>query len=359
MVGFRIMGSPEKGNRHKRKAGHASALALVVLGGLGLGGCSWLPNYANPVEWYRSLSGVAVHDDKGTADNPQNLNAGSKEPFPNLASVPSLPDRALSTVDRDKLEKGLVSDRANAKYSDDELRAGRPVPASGPAEGATLSSGPVAAAPANAEASSPAAGGAPGAPVAPGSNATGPREISTISPGIHSLPQGETPLAAPPPPAGLPPSAASAPAPAPTQTAALPQLPVRDVTPVAPTPIGALGNVRRGKAPAVSMDIGAVSFSGGGTTLGAEDRRSLADVATLYKQNGGTVRVVGYGRRGYGAEAAQQELASFGQALDRAQAVAQALTKLGVPSRRIVVEASPEPAGGGVGGEQAEIFLEY
>ncbi len=40
-------------------ASNAGTLAVLVLAGSGLCGCSWVPDYANPVEWYRDLSGVS------------------------------------------------------------------------------------------------------------------------------------------------------------------------------------------------------------------------------------------------------------------------------------------------------------
>ena len=69
------------------------------------------------------------------------------------------------------------------------------------------------------------------------------------------------------------------------------------------------------------------------------------------------VRVVGYGRRGYGADAAQQELASFSRAIERANVVAKALTQLGLASNRIVVQAAP--IGDGLGEDRAEVLLEF
>ncbi len=107
-----------------QRTGTALALAAAV----GLGGCSWVPNAVNPVSWYRDLSGASKNDalDKNQP-NQKNLDAGSKEPYPNLADVPDAPDQALSTAERDKLQQSLVADRQNARYSADRLEAGAPV----------------------------------------------------------------------------------------------------------------------------------------------------------------------------------------------------------------------------------------
>ena len=109
---------------------HPAWLRLMALSAaaLLLGGCSWLPNALNPIEWYRDVTGASSHDATGSERNAQNLEAGGKQPYPNLGSVPKPPDTALSAAEREKLQKGLVSDRANARYSDEELRHGRTVP---------------------------------------------------------------------------------------------------------------------------------------------------------------------------------------------------------------------------------------
>ncbi len=53
----------------------------------------------------------------------------ARSPIPISPTVPAAPDDALSTIDRDKLQKSLVADRANAKYTDDHLEAGVPATA--------------------------------------------------------------------------------------------------------------------------------------------------------------------------------------------------------------------------------------
>jgi outer membrane protein OmpA-like peptidoglycan-associated protein len=107
----------------------------------------------------------------------------------------------------------------------------------------------------------------------------------------------------------------------------------------------------------VSKQVAEIEFVKDETRLTTEDSQRLPSVLRLYQENGGTVRVVGYGRRGYGPDAAQQELLSYSKAIDRANAVAQALTKLGVPPSSIVVQAAP--VGDGLGEDRAEVLLEY
>jgi outer membrane protein OmpA-like peptidoglycan-associated protein len=155
------------------------------------------------------------------------------------------------------------------------------------------------------------------------------------------------------PPAAVP---VPAPAQAPQQQATLqptpqaaPRSPEPDLT-TAPTP------QRTGRGGTVSLQAAEINFANG-MTLTAEDDRRLAGVVKLYDKHGGIVRVVGYGRRGFGADAAQQELASFSKAIERANVVARALAQLGLASNRIVVQAAP--VGDGLGEDRAEVLIEF
>ena len=61
---------------------HPASLRVTALSAaaLLLGGCSWLPNALNPIEWYRDVTGASSHDDTGSQRNEKNLEAGGKEP---------------------------------------------------------------------------------------------------------------------------------------------------------------------------------------------------------------------------------------------------------------------------------------
>src|SRR5947207_2933920 len=81
----------------------------------------------NPVETWRDWTGASKNDpDPETARNTQNLAAGEAADYPNLASVPPPPNRALTAAEREKLTQSLIADRTNAKYTDERLRAGFP-----------------------------------------------------------------------------------------------------------------------------------------------------------------------------------------------------------------------------------------
>ena len=120
----------------------------------------------------------------------------------------------------------------------------------------------------------------------------------------------------PPPPPVIPPSAA-------TRTAA------------------ATGPGKSGKQPPAApadMPVAQINFAADSTTLSDADRQSLGAIVPLYRRDPGKVRVIGYTGVGNSAD---QQLNGFQAALDRAQAVAAALAKAGIPRDKILVEAAP------------------
>ena len=100
--------------------------------------------------------------------------------------------------------------------------------------------------------------------------------------------------------------------------------------------------------------VAEIKFAADATALSGEDRQSLEKVASLYQQNPGKIRVVGYAGPGGGAA---EQLSSFRTALDRAQAVAAALTEAGIPADKIAVEAAPSDAN--AVDSRAEVLLEH
>jgi outer membrane protein OmpA-like peptidoglycan-associated protein len=339
--------------RKARKVTMLAALAVVMLGG-----CSSL----NPINWYRDATGASKNDDADASSrNKENLEAGGEQPYPTIGSVPPPPETALSTVDRKNLEKGLIADRANARYSDDELRQGHSVPPlPGEPPPAVQDTAPAAATvPPSDGAPSAAAAAAPrhNPPVRGSEQA--PQESSLTTPAVHSLPQGEAPHRPPPPPRGVASEAArsaqkEAPVAPQPQSALAPPRPATANAVTAALPPAAM----RGNGAAVTLAAAEIGFAADGS-LSSDDRKRLADVAEMAKDGDAKVRIIGYGRQGRGPDAVQQELASFDAALDRANAAAQALAKLGVPASRITVQVAPELRDGGLAAGRAEVLIEY
>ena len=323
---------------------------------VGLSACS-VPDWANPVEWYRDVSGVSKDDPKPDARNTQNLAKGGEQPYPNLASVPSPPTNALSSVEREKLRNSLAADRANAKYveGNDQYVAAPPkdVP-SPPLNAPEPATSPQAAAPVQATPVSPSA--APAAspattPRASRGTETPPQESSLTPPSVRNVPQGETPRPAPPPPAGAPARAQAQQ----TQPSPPAQLPPQQTATLPPDPplVGGGAALPSG----VGVTLGTIAFIGSSAKLSPELLAQVREVAALRQQNGGgTVRVTGYSEPQGDQDTMAPQLASFNLALDRARAVAAALTQNGVPLRAVEIGASPPPPGqsGGV----VEISLE-
>jgi outer membrane protein OmpA-like peptidoglycan-associated protein len=329
----------------------------MVVVSVGLGACS-VPDWANPVDWYRDATGASQDDPKPDARNAQNLEKGGEQPYPNLASVPPPPTNALSAADREKLRNSLASDRANAKYveNNDQYVAAPPkdvpsppvsVPEPAGQSQAAAAVAPVQATPVSAQAAP--SGGASPRPTR-GTEAP-PQESSLTPPSVRSLPQGETPRPAPPPPPGVPVRAQSQQPPPqslPPQTAALPP-PTRPAPPTDPEFDPAFAGAA--SPTGVGMTLGTVTFAGKSAKLSPEILVQLRELAVLRQQSGGgTIRVTGYSEPQGEQDSMAPQLESFNLALDRARAVAAALAQNGVPLRSVEVGASPPPPGqpGGV-----------
>jgi outer membrane protein OmpA-like peptidoglycan-associated protein len=319
------------------------AVVVLALAASGLGGCSSYPDALNPFEWYRGITGASAKDDADkAARNAQNLASGDSAPYPSVGTVPAEPDTAMSTAEREKMAKTLAADRANALYSDEQVRQGNPVPPLPGEAPPGIDAGPTSRPRAAPGTAAPTAATEPRpSPPAKGA-ASAPQESSLTTPRVRSEPQGEQPLAAPPAPAGTTQPRQQAALPPSRQPPALP--PRQDFA--APAATGP-APIMRGPRAAVTVSAAEIDFTGDGRTLSAQDGTRLAEVAQLYKQSGGSLRVIGHGG-GAG------NIASFDEALDRANAVVQALTKLGIPASRITVQTAAE--GGRAG---AEVLVDY
>jgi outer membrane protein OmpA-like peptidoglycan-associated protein len=358
-----------------------SKTRLIVLAAVvaQLGACSSVPNAVNPVAWYRGITGASKNDDLGKGQNEENLKEGSNEPFPNLGTVPDAPETALSTIDRDKLVNSLIADRNNAKYANDDLRAGRAAPGAPPPpppEPAPKSAaGPAGPASSNAKAApvpkQAASSGdklAKAQPPARGSEAP-PAESSLQSPKIDNPPKGDTVTPAPLPPRIPPARTASTKAPPePPSSAPTPQT---DTVMAAPPPpnipppqhaASSGGEKTASAAPAAASDarravmhhVADVSFPSGSALLSDKVGDTIDAIVKQHAKDGGKIRIVGHGE----AAGANAAVAGFNLALNRAQAVAVALSDKGVPSKDIAVEAAPVAASGGQDAPRAEVFFE-
>jgi outer membrane protein OmpA-like peptidoglycan-associated protein len=202
-------------------------------------------------------------------------------------------------------------------------------------------------------------------------------ESSLQSPQIAPLPQPEQAQPTPPPPpalsmpagassaanargAHLPSPPAPAPMPAAIGSATFQPAPPPPNLP-APAPIRTATATEAGKPPKPARpapptvaytQVADIAFSGDTTTLSAANRQTLDKIVPRYRQRPGPVRVVGYAGISTGAA---EQLNSYRTAVDRAQAVAAALAKAGIPANKIEVQAAPAGAGSAEG--RAEVLF--
>ena len=402
---------------------------LVSAGVLALAACTSVPDYANPVEWYKGV--VDTFDDEAEEDvaAPQPV-PGADEPYPNLSEVPEAPPRETTVAEMGTVAEGLVADRENARYTDEEIRRqgddtatlAAPAPMSGeatmpepimppaetvvmeppPEERALVPEVPPMPAP---EASAEAWPQAALQPAAGVEQAAMPSATyQAAEPAMPTYDPTPAPVPAPAPVVAAAPSTASpvyTPAPTPVIPAASPadvkqafgsyfsqSGPAAVAPPAAQTQVAMAGGAgvpvtvpaTGGGVPAQgfanygaygadgSMRAAIVTFGTGSAALSGEARRSLREVAKLYKERGGHVRVIGHAsNRTKEMSAERHALVNFDVSLRRANAVAKELISLGVPANVIYIGAvsDTEPVyhewmpSGEAGNRRAEIFLEF
>jgi len=448
--------------------GNLRAVALVVVLSGVLAACSSVPDWANPSRLYDQVTGVFTSDD-------------DDEAFPEARDVPDRPETSTAE-ERRQTAQGLVADRENAQYTDEEIRrdepaqiaavapAPEPTPAPRPAPPPRQESVAEEAAPAPAPAPTRQVAEAPARPsilesrrVTPGTRPTRPVaedsldarrtitsgrttppattveprrvaprvvERSAPAPAPPAVPRapvtvGQAPAApAAPEPAAPPPVVAQAPTPqltpppqpkiavAPGQTvvsqtfarmlqdsastvstapanatfslpsAAPIQAGERPVAPIVrdtynaalaatERSIAQTGGVQpvgfQGQAVA-NATATTVQFGHDSARIPRAGRTLVRKVAEQYKAQGGVIRVVGHASsKTRNMPVAEHNLANFKVSLDRAQAVASELIRLGVPPEAIFVEArgASDPAffesmpAGEAGNRRAEIFLDF
>lgn len=294
--------------------------------------CSSVPDWANPVEWYKGTANWISGDDEETAATrkaaqaPENAPPNADQPFPKLASVPGRPQGIDNrTQRREQVQNSLVADRSRARH-------------------AALNT--------NGTNSSPTQS-VPGAPPRPTLTAP-PTAPAPATGGGYLSPVQHGTMATPPPPRGrltlTPPSGVA--------TGGR-----QFATAASPRPIpGALGATARSQA------VGTVLFANGSAKISEKYARMLQDIAKMQKEGGATVRVVGHASsRTRNTSPMGHQVANFRISLARAQAVADRLVRYGAARQRITVTgvADNEPIYqeimplGEAGNRRAEIYLDY
>ena len=123
-----------------------------------------------------------------------------------------------------------------------------------------------------------------------------------------------------------------------------------------------------GEAPGAPGQIGVVYFGSGSAELDEGDVAKLRQVASMYQERGGSIRIVGYASSfTRDMDPMHHQMVNFNISLRRADTVARELIKLGVKPANVFVSARSDsepiyfesmPAGQ-AGNQRAEIFIDY
>ena len=351
-----------------------ASLGTVIMGLLFVGGCSYVPDALNPIEWYKDTVNLFTDDDvpdetaeRGQPPLKSGLVAdraapppGGDQPYPNLGTVPPRP-RASSPAERQQAVQALTAP-APRQYAT----------GTGTRQAAAASTLQPAAPPPPAQPMMPMAAPAPVSPQAAQMAAAAPpppqlqmRPSSIVEETYRARlaqrrPGGEF--------VALGPANAAAPVDQPFRTVIVSSNGVELGNPV-PTPdyersgFFAQGSGPSGKA----LRVATILFPNGSARLSSTDRSILRKVYVLHRRKGGKVRIIGHASsRTRNLTAVKHKMVNFNISVSRADAIAKELMRLGVKRADILVgaRADTEPMyyevmpSGEAGNRRAEIYLE-
>lgn len=353
-IAMTIRPTEAKGARGAVQGKRVAGLACVGLTAF-LAACSSVPAALNPVKWWHGLQGGTIAEQRPPPP-------GADDPYPNLGTVPPRPAPSDPKL-RQQIADGLIADRGNAQHDAAGVQLADPSnPNAAPGLfGRGTARPPAPPPPGGASASFPATDATAPPPSAP------PMATERAA-GVARAPVGAVQLAepavqpdaarpalptAPPAPANLPGAPASAAVPPERPASAMPSTTIAaqatppgdattqttPVTPATPPPGGATATPGR--------SVG-VPFAVGSAVVPRPSIAALRQLAA--RRGGGNIAVTGFGEAA-GSDAPDQS-AALSLALARAQAVAGALTTLGVPAGAIRVDA--EAAGRGAAARLVE-----
>ncbi|MBO21836.1 MAG: hypothetical protein CMM26_05605 [Rhodospirillaceae bacterium] len=322
---------------------------------------------ALPIVFVFALSGCSVFDyvlsvfdddepavqtsaDQGVRDRSDAQRAASDDAdTPSLTTVPSRPEAPTST-NRKRVVEGLISDRENARYTDEAIRLQGSTRAPAASQSAARPAAP-------ATVTTPA----PAAP-APAARVNAP-ERDRVVPVPRPASADPTPSVTPPPPtiAARPATSPARPAPPPGPITQGSGSVIVDMS-----ALGGGGYVPTSARVAPHTQVATIQFNHSSARLSAKDRAIILTVASDQREMGASVLVVGHASsRTRQLSRARQEVANFQVSFKRANAVAQALIQSGVPSNLVTVEAVSDDQpiyaesmpNGEAGNRRTEIFF--
>ncbi len=297
--------------------------AALLVAMLGLAGCG---SWADPTEWFGDQDAASAPVPSGSISRDAGTNA---ERFPNLARVPPRPVEMSAGSERRQAVDSLAADRANARYTDEELRA-RPADSNTPPPAPRQ---PVTQLPAANQEPLPR-------------GAVEPRSAQQQS---AAAPVTQAPLPAPVQQGSGQPAPA---APQRTDTFAqsLAQSSATSLPPGLAQPQGG-ASYSPVALPGSQQLLAIVRFGNGGSSLGSDDKALIKRVAEYYKGVGGkgSLRVVTYA-----------SAATTGLAQRRTDNVSAELRRNGAAEIASATTASPAGTAGGAADDysrRVEIYL--
>lgn len=373
-----MVGRFELGCRRNARSMLALSQAVLVAGLLSA--CSSVPDAVNPVEWYKGASDLVTGRERPEVASP----VPPKGEFPDVNRIPD------KTADQRKdLAEGLVADRGNANYAEPvrrEVTPTRPLARRTPAPAETqVAKAPQPAVPPKPVVQTAELPAPPAQQDSTPSNSTEPSRLSPDRPAptargdltpdapvlaMQPPPRPDIPETVPMPGKGRPkplqaqyerrlaesaqqvvrPGIVEVPQRSPALAGAGGDAPIHLIAP------GSAKKRRSGggkgmaaplpaPSPAASFQVASVDFSSG-AKLTAADRAAIADVARLYRQTGGIVRVLGHApAQSFSSnDAVAQVMGGLDASIRHANAVARELSRRGVPSAKILVGADPAAA---------------
>lgn len=377
----------EHGSAHPKRRNTAWIPVVSVC--VVLTGCSQVPDAINPVEWYNSVVGSDT-DDSTPPNNELQANRGAPPPgagegFPKLSRVDQ----------QDAVRKeGLNADTQGRQYADSVSRQG----SSGAQNSLYADDRPPQAPQVTAQQIAPAP--QPKAPVTAAAPSTENR-VTLTPPTRPQAPAGTQTAAVPSqtdysvdPAMGqrlaqqlaeiraraadqgslLPSDLTSGGQGAPTIVISSGGIETSQATGLGAQSYGSAGVMPAGQVvnrgalplPSNSTRVATIQFPNGSDALSSHDRKILNDVARLQKQSNGVLRVVGHAsQRTRNMDPSQHALTNLRVSEQRANKIANMLTRLGVSSNQVLVAAvgDNEPVflevmpSGEAGNRRAEIYL--
>ena len=364
----------------------ATALAALLLGA----GCTAVSDFFAGEDVEQTADGQDKDKAKVAKDAGKPA-PGADGKIPNLSTVPAKRPQVSSRKEREKLAEGLVADRdGQRRYASDAIplqgeaaSALAPPPAPPPAPSR-------AAAPPSPQSAAPAPRAAPSQPVA-AMPAPPPAQQMAIAPAPIAMPADrampaagdnvlnetyQRALAQRRPGKGAaaqPQSSPASPAmPAKRQMASLSDNTlVIDADGIVTGGVEVAGGgaapVKRPAPGGRSVKAASIIFANGSAQLSPRDQAILREVAQLYRERGGRLRVVGHASsRTRNMEAAKRKMVNYGISAARAQAVAEALVGHGAERGSIQISALSDNQplylevmpSGETGNRRTEIFID-